>query len=231
MSDLLDLQGVMLSILAYDARDRSLGIALASSGVAVGARCPHMAVGKAAVSSQGFTNLKVGPLALDLIQCGLTAREVLHALRQHDRWMDFRQIAIVSTDGEVEVHTGAMNTGWAGHLTGDGVACLGNGLPDASVLEAMNADFAGNAQTPMAERLLSALEAARAVIGPEHPLVSSSLVVRSPADTGQVDLRVDIAREPPEAGGCSVADMRRLFETYRPLIDVYERRSRTPHPA
>ena len=230
MSNPLDLPGIMLSILAYDPRDRSLGIVLASSGVAIGARCPHLAVGRAAVSSQGFTNLKVGPLALDLIQCGLTAQEVLQALRQHDRWMDFRQIAVVSAEGEVEVHTGGMNTGWAGHVIGEGVACLGNGLPDGEVLEAMHADFAANAQLSLAERLLSAIEKARSVIGMGPALVSSSLMVRSPSDTGQIDLRVDVAREPPGAGGCSIADLRRLFEQYRPLIEVYEQRSRTPHP-
>lgn len=231
MNNPLDLAGVMLSILAYDARDQSLGIVLASSSIAIGARCPHLAVGKAVVSSQGFTNLKVGPLALDLLQCGLTSQEVLHALRQHDRWMDYRQIALVSAEGEVEVHTGEMNTGWAGHLTGDGVAVLGNGLPDGTVLEAMLAGFDRHRDLPLAERLLCAIEQARPILGDGAPLVSSSLMVRSPSDKAQTDLRVDMARELPGVGGCSLDDLRLLFERYRPLAELYEMRSRTPRPA
>lgn len=121
-------KGTMVSVLGRDPVDGTLGIALASSSMAVGSRCPHIDVGRAAVTSQGFTNLKVGPLALDLVRCGLTALEVLEALRQHDRWLDYRQIAIMTADGQVEAHTGSMATGWAGHLAGENVLCLGNGI-------------------------------------------------------------------------------------------------------
>jgi len=231
MTNPLDLPGVMLSILAYDQRDGSLGIALASTSVAIGARCPHMAVGKAVVASQGFTNLKVGPLALDLVQCGLTVDEVLQALRQHDRWMDYRQIAIVSATGDVGVHTGALNTSWAGHLTSEGAAFLGNGLADVGVLAAMQEAFERAKKAPMAEQLLVSLEEGRSVLGASIPLVSSSLMVRSPAETDQFDLRVDVASSKVGNGtACSVADLRRLFETYRPLATIYDMRSRTPHP-
>jgi len=231
MTNPLDLPGVMLSVLANDPRDGSLGIALASTSVAIGARCPHMAIGKAVVASQGFTNLKVGPLALDLIQCGLTIDEVLQALRQHDRWMDYRQIAIVSATGEVGVHTGALNTSWAGHITGQGVAFLGNGLADIDVLHAMQSGFEGGKDAPLAEQLLASLERGRSAIGDSVPLVSSSLLVRSPAETDQFDLRVDVATSlDGQRTACSVADLRRLFETYRPLATIYDMRSRTPHP-
>lgn len=231
MNNPLDIGGIMLSVLACDPRDRSLGIALASSSIAIAARCPHLVIGKAAVTSQGFTNLKVGPLALDLIQCGLTVEETMQALRQHDRWMDYRQIAIVSASGEVEIHTGPMNTTWAGHTSGSGFACLGNGLPDRSVLDAMQRSYMDGHKLSLAERLLSTLEAARACLAPATPLVSSSLLVRAPDEKIHIDLRVDLARDPPGAGGCSVADLRRLFDQYLPLTTLYEKRSMSPHPA
>jgi len=220
--------GLMLSILAVDRAEQALGIALASSAVAIGSRCPHLAVGRAVVSSQGFTNLKVGPLALDLIGCGLTAKEVMGALRQHDRWMDYRQIAIITADGEVEAHTGGDNTAWAGHVTGDCVACLGNGLAGPAPLEAMQRRFQASAGKPLAERLLQALEQARSVLAPGAPLVSSSLLVRAPGQSVQTDLRVDMARQPPETGGCSIADLRLLYDQYQPLAELYEARSTAP---
>lgn len=230
MRNPLDPGGIMISILGRDARDQALGIALASSGVAIGARCPHMAIGKAAVTSQGFTNLKVGPLALDLVACGLTAQEVIQALRRHDRWMDYRQIAIVSADGNIEAHTGPMNTAWAGHLVDDDLVCLGNGLPDISPLEAMRAQWRAGRDRPLAERLLSALEQARDVLGGVSPVTSSSLLARSPQEADQIDLRVDFPSVPPQEGGDAVRDMRKLYERYRPLAELYAKRSMTPHP-
>ncbi len=218
--------GAMLSVLAHDPATQSLGVALASSGVAIGARCPHLSIGKAVVTSQGFTNLKVGPLALDLVECGLSGREVLQALRQHDRWMDFRQIAIVAANGEVDAHTGPMNTGWAGHVSDPGLVCLGNGLPDAGILEAMRQACRERRAAPLTDQLLAALQAGRAALGAEPALLSGALMIRSPGEGEQIDLRVDLAAP----GGCAVADLARLLEVYRPLAAVYEQRSRKPDP-
>lgn len=231
MKNPLDLAGCMISILAHDPRSQTLGIALASSSVAIGARCPHMAVGKAVVASQGFTNLKVGPLALDLIECGLTAQEVIQALRRHDRWMDYRQIAIVSAKGEIEAHTGPLNTGWAGHLVGDNLVCLGNGLPDGTPLVAMQARYDKSGNLPLAEQMLAALESARDAVGPSFPVTSSSLLTRSLEETSQIDLRVDFPDTPPESGGDALRDLRKLYERYRPLAELYAKRSMRPHPA
>jgi uncharacterized Ntn-hydrolase superfamily protein len=231
MSAAYDLTGIMLSILAHDPASQTLGIALASSTLAIGARCQHLAPGRAVVASQGFTNLRVGALALDLIERGLTGREVIGALQQHDRWMEYRQIAIVPADGPVEVHTGEHTTGWAGHVTAPGFACLGNGLPDGAVLQAMHACFDQHAGQTLEQRLLASLEQGRRVLGPAAWLVSSALRVGGPAGAAPLDLRVDLAREPPAAGGCAVADLRLLCDTYRPLALVYEARSHAPHRA
>jgi uncharacterized Ntn-hydrolase superfamily protein len=230
MKNPLDLAGCMISILAYDPPSQTLGIALASSSIAIGARCPHMVLGKAVVASQGFTNLKVGPLALDLIECGLTAQEVIQALRRHDRWMDYRQIAIVSAKGEIEAHTGPLNTGWAGHVVGENLVCLGNGLPDEEPLEAMKSQYLASSNLPLAEQMLCALETARDTIGPSFPVTSSSLLVRSPEEAEQIDLRVDFPQTAPDDGGDAVRDLRGLYARYRPLADLYAKRSMRPDP-
>jgi uncharacterized Ntn-hydrolase superfamily protein len=229
MTAAYDLAGVMLSFLARDAESQTLGIALASSAIAIGARCQQLAAGRAVVASQGFTNLKVGALALDLMESGLTGREVIGALQQHDRWMAYRQIGIVPIDGGIEAHTGAQTLGWAGHVIGPDFACLGNGLPDGQVLEAMCARFLEQPGLKLEERLLSCLEQARHVLGPTAWMASSSLQVRAASGSVPVDLRVDLARVSPACGGCAVADLRHLLDTYRPLALMYEERSRAPH--
>lgn len=221
--------GTMISVLGRDPVDGTLGIALASTSMAIGSRCPHVDVGRVAVTSQGFTNLKVGPLALDLVRCGLTAQEVLEALRQHDRWLDYRQIGIMTVDGGVEAHTGSMAASWAGHVAAQDVLCLGNGLThDALALDEAAAGFADRAGAPLAERLLHALERAHAVLGDTFPVISTSLLVRSPTAESQIDLRVDFPRRAMEDGGSALADLRELYGQYLPLIDIYAARSVAP---
>lgn len=61
--------------------------------------------------------------------------------------------------------------------------------------------------------------------------MSSALMVRAPHERAPVDLRVDLARAEPSNGCDAIADLRRLFDRYRPLTTFYERRSMSPHPA
>jgi uncharacterized Ntn-hydrolase superfamily protein len=225
--------GWTISILARERDSGRLGVAIAASSIAIGARCPLISVGKAVVTSQGFTNLKLGPLAIDLLRRGLASEEVMVALRRHDRWVDFRQIAIVAEDGDIQAHTGAMNQSWAGHrVEGDAVS-LGNGLADDAPLAAMSAAYGRHETLPMAERLLAALKqgaAANVMRGVRQGAVSSALLVRAPSDLVQIDLRVDLARASPDEGGDAVADLDRVFKTYLPLVETYERRSMAPEP-
>lgn len=223
-------RGTMLSVLARDPGDGTLGIALASGSIAIGSRCPHLETGRAAIASQGFTNLKVGPLALDLVRCGLTAAEVLEALRQHDRWLDYRQIGILTADGQIGAHTGSQATGWAGHRISENLLCLGNGLaPGEATLDALAEGFAnGPPGTPMADRMLTGLENAARLLDGSFPINSTSLLVRSPGAESQIDLRVDLPSRPVEAGGDALADLRRLYDEYLPLVDIYAARSVAP---
>lgn len=230
MMDGIDLvhTGSMLSVMACDPGTGELGIALASSSIAIGSRCPHMETGQVAVASQGFTNLKVGPLALDLIGCGLTPLEVIEALRQHDRWLDYRQIGIVTADGRIEAHTGGKATGWAGHRAEGSALCMGNGLPDGTALDIATGALRRAGKAPMAERLLRALEAVKTALGDGFPVISSALLVRSPLAESQIDLRIDRAHRPLDEGGDALRDLRALYLDYLPLVEIYAARSVAP---
>ncbi|MFT3986024.1 DUF1028 domain-containing protein [Aestuariivirga sp.] len=48
------------------------GVAVATSSIAVGARCPYA---RAVPSPRGFTDPNLGPMLLDLMEQGLSARE------------------------------------------------------------------------------------------------------------------------------------------------------------
>lgn len=218
----------MLSILAHDPQTASLGILVTSTALAIGARCPHLDPGRAVMTSQGYTNLKVGPLALDLVRCGLTADEVFGALRQHDRWIDYRQLALITPTGQTEAFTGSMTVDWAGHLVGEGVIAMGNSLPDATPVEAMRDAFAAARDLPLAERLLQAVERARDAMGEARTLNSAALMVHGGSREGaRLDLRIDMPRTPGDSP-CAIADLRHLFELYKPLAEHYDTRSREP---
>lgn len=185
------------------------------------------------LTSQGFSNLKLGPLAVDLLRRGLAAHEVMDALRRHDRWIDYRQIAILTGEGVIQAHTGGMTGPWAGHLVNGDVVCLGNGLVDGAPLAAMQDTFARERMAAMPARLLAALGAG----APAHSeaefvpaAVSSALLVRAPGDLAPIDLRVDLARASPAEGGDAIADLDRLLQAYGPLVEIYERRSIAPEP-
>jgi uncharacterized Ntn-hydrolase superfamily protein len=208
-----------LAIVALDPERKELATAVAAGSIAVGSRCPHLVVGQAALTSQGFTNPRLGPLAIDLLRLGLSADEVLQALRQHDRWIDYRQIAIVTSDGQAVAFTGKANVGWADHIIGKYVVCLANGLVDATPLRAMLDRFEGGAGMPFTARLLDALEAGRTAACGSHGLLSAALRSGSQLRRAPLDLRVDVAGE----GGDALGQLRSLHTQFEPIAEFYER--------
>jgi uncharacterized Ntn-hydrolase superfamily protein len=216
--------GAILSISARDPATNALGIAIAATSLAIGGRCAHLSPGLAVIASQGFTNLKMGALAADLLRCGLTTQEVAAALRQHDRWIEYRQFAIVSVGGDLQAFTGEKTAPWAGHLAVGGGICAGNGLANRAPLETMMSHFVQSAGGALSERLLSCLEAGRSALGASRQFNSSLLLTRV-GDEEHIDLRIDkLAQQSQDA----VRELRLLFEDYKPLAPVYQTRSSEP---
>ena len=72
------------SIVGRCAETGQLGIAISSSSIAVGARCPWLRAGVGAVASQNVTLPALGPQILDLLEAGAIAPLVAgpHAVHQ-----------------------------------------------------------------------------------------------------------------------------------------------------
>jgi uncharacterized Ntn-hydrolase superfamily protein len=101
----------------------------------------------------------------------------------------------------------------------------GNLLKSASLPSVMTTSFANNAQENLAERLLCALEAGLASGGEEGPVHSAALIVYQAQDFPLVNLRVDWADENP------IAELRKLWEAYRPQMGAYLQRAIDPTQA
>ena len=97
---------------------------------------------------------------------------------------------------------------------------IGNRLSNDKVAQAM-ADGFENAKGELAHRLLASLEAGRDAGGQVAGQYSTALQVHHERSYAWVDLRVDEHDEP-------IAELRRLYTLYKPLIPYYNERPANP---
>jgi uncharacterized Ntn-hydrolase superfamily protein len=201
------------SIVARDAANGQLGVAVQSHWFSVGAIVSWAEPGVGAVATQSFVEVSYGPLGLELLRAGKSADQTLHALLAGDEHPDVRQVAMVDARGNVAVHTGENAIIEACDRTGDGYSVQANLMLHSTVCDAMAQAFE-TTEGDLAERLMSALEAAQAEGGDIRGKQSVAILVVSgdreaPAWGGRVfDLRIEDHAEPLE-------EMRRLLTLAR----------------
>jgi len=187
---------VTFSIVARDPETGDLGIAVASKFLAVGAVVPHARAGVGAVATQSAANVTYGPEGLAMLAAGTPAADAVRAVTDADEGRDHRQLGMVDAHGRAATYTGAGCIDWAGGRTADNVACQGNILTGANVVDALMDTFlAGGAAFP--ELILKALKAADRTGGDKRGRESAALlIVRHNGGYGGnndrwIDLRVD----------------------------------------
>jgi uncharacterized Ntn-hydrolase superfamily protein len=203
------------SIDAADGSTVSMGVAVASKFLAVGAAVPAAAVDVGAIATQAFANLAYRPDGLRLLGEGRSAQETLDALTAADEGRDQRQAGVVDATGRSATFTGPACHDWAGGRTGDGYSVQGNILTGPGVVEAMEKAWL-DSEGRLADRLLTALTAGDLAGGDRRGRQSAALlVVRRAGGYGgtsdvEVDLRVDDHPDPvPELG--RLLDLHRLY--------------------
>lgn len=201
------------SIVARDAETGEMGVAVQSHWFSVGPIVPWGVAGVGVVATQSFVDPRYGPLGLELMRLGRTAREALEALVSTDEDRAVRQVAMLDARGNVAAHTGERAIEAAGHHVGDGYSVQANLMHRPTVWPAM-AEAYESAEGDLAERLLRALEAAQAEGGDIRGRQSAAILVVAPEATGRpwVDRRFDLRVEDhPEP----VAELRRLVRLQR----------------
>jgi uncharacterized Ntn-hydrolase superfamily protein len=203
---------VTFSIVAFDAANGDLGVAVASKFPAVGAVVPWARAGVGAVATQSWANTDFGPEGLQLMGGGLPAPQALDAVLEPDSDREERQVGFVDAEGRAATFTGADCTDWAGGVTGDGFAAQGNILAGEAVVAELGRAFA-ETEGDLCDRLLAALLAGDAAGGDRRGKQSAALlVVRASGgyegrNDRYIDLRVD---DHPEAPG----ELARLFTVW-----------------
>jgi uncharacterized Ntn-hydrolase superfamily protein len=203
-------------------RTGMLGVAIATSEMAVGSRCIHVAPGVGAVVTQASTNPRLGHLGLNLLRAGYSAPRVLEEIAASDQFVERRQLGCLDMSGLAVARTGSANKPWAGHRADRNVVVAANMVAGPGVADAMFETFQAGAELALWERLLRALEAGKAAGGQPNGEVSSSLFVVDREPYAMVDLRVDLHPEP-------VSELRRLAAAYFPLVAYYNLRPRDPN--
>jgi uncharacterized Ntn-hydrolase superfamily protein len=201
------------SIAAMDPQTDEWGVAVASRVLDVGYIVPWVKADVGAVATQALSNPYLGPWALEELAQGKSADEVLKIVLAKDTLPEDRQLGIVDNKGRAASHTGKNTNAWAGHKTAPNVAVQGNILTGPEVVDSMLAVFQ-RTQGPLAERLLSALEAGEKAGGDSRGKQSSCLVVMTKrggylgVDDRLVDLKVVDNPEP-------VKELRRQYELWQ----------------
>ena len=213
------------SIAGRCSKSGAFGVAITTSSIAVGARCPHARAGVGAVATQNITDPELGPRLLDLMSQGLSARDSIDSVIRNNPHADYRQLTAVDRNGNSASWSGMNILGTHGVSEKQDCVAAGNLLKSESLPNVMTDSFAANTTQHLAERLLLALEAGHASGGEEGPVHSAALIVYHQNTFPLVSLRVDWDDENP------ITKLRIIWEDYKPQMGAYLQRAIDPTKA
>ncbi len=201
-----------------------LGIALSSSSIAVGARCPWLLAGVGAVSSQNVTLPALGQQTLEKLAQNIKPHDALKSVLATHHFNEYRQVIVINHLGETALFSGGKSLGIYHAMQGQNCVAAGNMLADQSVIHAMINAFAASTGQ-LADRLIIALQAAIAKGGEAGPVHSAALKVVGEHSWPIIDLRVDWADEAP------IDALNTLWQAYKPQMQAYITRAIDPREA
>ena len=203
-----------------------LGVAITTSSICVGARCPWARATVGAVSTQNVTLPSIGPKVLDQIATGDDAGTALRKVMETTEYSEYRQVVAIDSHGTTAAFSGSLTLGCNAVHEGSDCVAGGNLLLSEELPMAMADNFESNSGYHLANRLLTALEyGLNEAGGEEGPVRSAALLVASDFDWPFVDLRVDWNESAP------VEALRRLWSLYEPQMDDYVARALNPSAA
>lgn len=210
-----------MAIAAHCNTTGQVGIAITTSSICVGSRCPWVRAGVGAIATQNVTNPELGLQGLDLMQQGLSAPAVLHQLLEVEAYPEFRQLILVDCYGNTAHFSGEKSLGIYNHAVGDRCIAAGNLLAHPGIPAAMIAAFEAMPDACLSDRLLNALSAALDAGGEQGDVRSAALLVADQEPWPEINLRVDWDQTP-------VSTLQSLWEMYRPQLHDYVTRAHNP---
>jgi uncharacterized Ntn-hydrolase superfamily protein len=201
------------SIVARDSVTGELGVAVQSHWFSVGPLVPWAEAGVGAVATQSFVDPAYGPLGIEMMRSGKTARQALDGILASDPGEAVRQVAMVDAMGHVAAHTGSKCIPAAGHIEGEQFTCEANLMLNDKVWPAMAKAYR-ETKGDLAERMLAALDAAQSAGGDIRGKQSAAILIVSGKPTGKpwTDRKMDLRVEDNPA---PLVELRRLVNIQR----------------
>jgi uncharacterized Ntn-hydrolase superfamily protein len=201
------------------------GVAITTSSISVGSRCPHVRSGVGAVATQNITDPHLAVLLLDAMQAGQDAASALAGIVEGRDHIEYRQLTVIDADGKIAHFTGQHILGTNAVSEGADCVAAGNLLSHSGVSGAMVDGFSRDPKAHLAERLLQGLEAGLEAGGEEGDVHSAALLVCDKMPFALVDLRVDWDDDAP------LTRLRDLWGAYEPQMQDYLSRAIDPKAA
>lgn len=212
------------SLVARCTETGMFGVAISSSSPAVAARCSYARAGIGAVASQNVTDPTLGPMALDLMERGLSAPEAVAVVQTRGRFIEYRQVLAVDRNGRTAIHSGPNALGIWAEARAENVAAGGNLLADRGVPQAIVEGFLASAGH-LGDRLIAAMRAGLAAGGEAGPVHSAGLKIVDKVSWPVADLRCDWT------DACPVEAVAAAWGIYKPQLDAYVQRALDPRAA
>ncbi|MCY4542060.1 MAG: DUF1028 domain-containing protein [Rhodobacteraceae bacterium] len=204
----------------------NLGVAITTSSICVGSRCPWVQSGVGAVSTQNVTLPSIGLEVLGRIESGCSAAEALGEVMERAPYPEYRQVIGIDNLGRTASFEGDSILGTNAVAADQQCIAAGNLLKSSKLPSAMTAFFAQKRDLSLAERLLQTLEhGLYEMKGEEGTVHSAALLVADMHPWPTVDLRVDWDDRDP------VAALRELWVHYEPQAEDYILRAMHPYKA
>ena len=207
------------SIVGVDPRTREVGSA--------GASCTQFAAGIVALApghgvlvDQAVSNGPARRLGIEMMVSGSSPAEIIAAMSDAEVRDDFErgQLGVVTLEhsDRPAAFTGRESSAWRGHQLAPGFSVQGNVLVNEAVVAAAHRTYVAADGSPLAERLIVALEAGAAEGGDERcgdqTALSAYLVVAAPEDRLNSASRAVITPYQRSGGENPVLLLRRLYE-------------------
>ncbi|MDC0657385.1 DUF1028 domain-containing protein [Leisingera sp. SS27] len=212
------------SLVARCAETGMFGVAISSSSPAVAARCSFARAGVGAVASQNVTDPSLGPLALNLMEQGLSAAEAVAEVQRRGRFIEYRQVLAVDKSGGTAIHSGPNSLGIWTQAEGQDVASGGNLLANDGVCQAIVDGFAASTGH-LGDRLIAAMRAGLAAGGEAGPVHSAGMKIVDKVSWPVADLRCDWSED------CPIENIAMAWDIYKPQLDAYVQRALDPREA
>ncbi|RPI13905.1 MAG: DUF1028 domain-containing protein [Ignavibacteriae bacterium] len=201
------------SIVARDTVTGEIGVAVQSHWFNVGSVVGWGEAGVGVIATQSFVNPAFGIQGLEMLKKGKSPQQVVDELIVSDEGRDMRQLAVMDAKGNSASYTGKGCIDAAGNIAENNVSVQANMMVNAEVWPAMLKAFK-ETSGPLAERMISALEAAQETGGDIRGKQSASIMIFTGVNSGKpwadklMDLRVEDNAEP-------VKELKRLVKVYR----------------